>query len=122
MTDPDDDQTGSWSGSSDEGSQDTFDDVLFAEERQAWARRRRCRHCYIWAYDKKSDEFMIACAHGCGSIRHKWKSVDPDGDRRRVKATQEAFMIAHAYGGCPRDISRLPGGTSSHRLPFPRRK
>lgn len=86
--------------------QDTFDDLLSSEERLAWARRRRCRHCYVWVYDAKADRFAVACAHGCGAVRHAWTSIDPDGDMRRVKASREAFVIAHANGTCPRDENR----------------
>lgn len=106
----------------DETMQDSFDDLLFAEERQAWAKRRRCRHCYVWMHDASTNEFAIVCAHGCGSIRHKWRSVDVPGDMKRMKATQEAFMIAHAHGGCPRDTSRLPKDSRRFGGYFPPRK
>lgn len=92
-----------------DNGQDSFDDVLFAEDRQKWARQRKCAHCYVWMYNSSRDMFAVACAHGCGSVRHEWKSADKEGDMARVKATQEAFVIAHAHG-CPRDLSRTPGG------------
>lgn len=95
MTDP-------WA---DDGDQLSFADLFDADERRAWAARRRCKHCYVWGRDERSGKFFIACAHGCGSIRHMWDSPDPDGDYRRMKDTQEAFRIAHR-NGCPRDIGR----------------
>ena len=112
MSVPGNEKLGPWD---EESHQDSFDDLLFAEERVAWAARRKCRHCYVWGHDSSSGMFFIACAHGCGSIRHQWKSVDHDGDLRRVKATQEAYAIAHAHG-CPRDTSRLPMNVPGNRL------
>jgi hypothetical protein len=89
--------------------QGTFDDFIDAEERKEWMKRRRCMHCYVWAFDASTQEFLIACAHGCGSIRNRWTSVDFAGDTRRVKSSQEAFMISHR-NGCPR---RSPMGKRS---------
>ena len=95
--------------------QESFDDLLFAEERAQWAQQRRCFHCYVWGYNENEDMFYIACAHGCGSVRHKWHSPDPKGDMKRVKATREAYMIAHAHG-CPRDSNRNQGKQGGSRF------
>lgn len=109
MSVPGNEKLGPWN--EDESGQESFDDLMFEEERVAWAARRKCRHCYVWGYNETNDTFFIACAHGCGSIRHQWKSLDPDGDRKRVKETQSAYAIAHAYG-CPRDMNRTPSSFS----------
>ena len=81
--------------------QGSFDEFIDFEERKEWMQRRKCLHCYVWGYDGSSSEFLVVCAHGCGSIRNRWTSVDFSGDMRRVKSSQEAYMISHARG-CPR--------------------
>lgn len=85
--------------------QGSFDDYVDEEERKQWMRRRKCRHCYVWSFNATTDEFVVACAHGCGSIRHRWRTVDREGDEKRMRQSQEAFVIAHARG-CPRRQER----------------
>lgn len=99
--------------------QGSFDDFIDFEERKEWMRRRKCLHCYVWAFDASTQQFMIACAHGCGSIRHRWTSPDFEGDSRRVKSSQEAFMISHARG-CPRRTGGGRGSDATSSPPLPR--
>jgi hypothetical protein len=81
--------------------QENFDDLLYAEERKAWVRRKKCKHCYVWGYSEEEEMFFIACVHGCGSVRHKWRSQNKEKDMSQLEKNKEAYIISHAQG-CPR--------------------
>lgn len=85
-----------------EAVQETFDEMLAAADRKADLERQACLHCFITVFDPKTEMVSVVCAHKCGTVKSVHRSWDHRGDREQARRTQEAFMFAHARGGCPR--------------------